>query len=44
MLNLQADVRVARFGWAKMMRVQHAPTSASGAARGGERRCFVDSV
>jgi len=34
MLNLQAHVRVARFGWAKM----------AGAAGGGERRCFVDSV
>jgi len=44
MLNLQADVRVARFGWAKMARVKHAPTGASGAAGDGERRCFVDSV
>jgi len=44
MLNLQAEVHVARFGWEKMARVQHAPTGASRAAGDGERRCFVDSV
>jgi len=44
MLNLQADVRVACFGWEKMVRVQHASTNASGFAGGGVRICFLDNM
>jgi len=43
-VELATDARVVHFSWTKMARVKHAPTGPSGAAGGGERRCFMDSV